>query len=457
MKFVKFCKPSQWTHEFQKRIHAQVAEHGFLAKNEVASPLASSIPNEIPEGSSHEPDLYTYMTRGRKRAKVLTRKEENTLTLRIAEGDDAAFMEFVERNIGLVVAIANGCQGFGLDLPDLIQEGVLGLMRAVKRFRPNEHGTKFSTYGAWWIRQSIMRAIANYAKDIRLPVYKQALLLRFSRAYDELFARQDGEVRDADLGRALTLSPEKITALKELLELRKPLRLDAPLGDGSTIGGGSYVKDVVPDVTAEDPSNAFDVHQLESRIGHVLQSLSEIERAIIKARFGLFGTDEMTLEALARRYGVSRERIRQIEGKALRTLRHPKRKRYLSEFGFDRESTCDGSVMGGTAELPVSLCCLPAGLSSARLFMDAVAQFFSVTYSDIRLSSPRPRPRRVRMITAHILTRDGNFSRKQVAAILSTTTVTASKYLRVVSNSFTNGNEYAADIAGIRALLQKPM
>ena len=247
------------------------------------------------------------------RIPLLSREDELALAKRVAEGDKDAERRMAEANLRLVVMIARRYNHRGLPLADLIEEGNLGLLRAVQKFQW-QRGTRFSTYATWWIRQSVVRALANQARLIRLPVHVEALLGRYRRAKDKL---------TQELGRAPTLE-EIATRLGEPLAhlegleaaAAAPLSLETPVGDR-----GSVLEDVVPDRTPAPPAAIGDLLRAQADLREMLDGLPEAERRVIVQRFGLDGQPPLTLEAIGQQVNLTRERIRQIEAAALRKLR----------------------------------------------------------------------------------------------------------------------------------------
>jgi RNA polymerase primary sigma factor len=245
---------------------------------------------------------------------LLTLEEETALAERIKMGDEKARDHMIRANLRLVVKIAGDYYGYGLSMSDLISEGNIGLMNAVERFDP-EKGGKLSTYGAWWIKQAIKRALANQSKTVRLPVHMVDKIARMRRIASQLTEALGREPTDDELAEELGLPRHKVAMLKQAA--LRPASLDAQINEGEATEYG----DIIGDEAASNPLDILTDKNLHDQIDDLLSILDDRERRIIDERFGLNGLKPMLLEDVGREFGVSRERIRQLQNSALAKMR----------------------------------------------------------------------------------------------------------------------------------------
>jgi len=246
---------------------------------------------------------------------LLKIEEEIKLAARVRKGDEAARQHMIRANLRLVVRIALDYRDFGLTLQDLISEGNIGLIKAVDRYDPTKGG-KLSTYAAWWIKQSIQRALANQSKTIRLPVHAVSKISQIRKTARALSDKLGHEVTDEELAAELSMPLEKLIHLRSVAV--HPASLDALLGDSSD---SSLLGDVVRDDAASSPSDSLGSKNVSADLANAISSLGEREAQIIRMRFGLDGNDEMTLEEIGKKFNVTRERIRQLEQLSIKHMR----------------------------------------------------------------------------------------------------------------------------------------
>ena len=259
------------------------------------------------------------------RVNLLTADEEVQLALRIEQGDEEAKQELAEANLRLVVSIAKRYVGRGMQFLDLIQEGNMGLMKAVEKF-DYRRGFKFSTYATWWIRQAITRAIADQARTIRIPVHMVETINKLIRIQRQLLQDLGREPLSEEIGAEMDMPTEKVRNILKIAQ--EPVSLETPIGEEDD----SHLGDFIEDQDATSPADHAAYEMMKKQLENVLDTLTDREENVLRLRFGLDDGRTRTLEEVGKVFGVTRERIRQIEAKALRKLRHPSRSKQLKDF-----------------------------------------------------------------------------------------------------------------------------
>ena len=278
----------------------------------------------LPKGISIDDPVRMYLKEIGK-IPLLKPHEEVELAKRMMEGDEIAKQRLVESNLRLVVSIAKRYVGRGMLFLDLIQEGNLGLIKAVEKF-DYERGFKFSTYATWWIRQAITRAIADQARTIRIPVHMVETINKLIRVSRQLLQELGRDPKPEEIAKEMDMSEEKVREIMKIAQ--DPVSLETPIGEEED----SHLGDFIPDEDALAPAEAAAYSLLKDQIEEVLGSLNEREQKVLKLRFGLEDGRARTLEEVGKEFDVTRERIRQIEAKALRKLRHPSRSKKLRDY-----------------------------------------------------------------------------------------------------------------------------
>lgn len=256
---------------------------------------------------------------------LLTAEEERELAARMAAGDDESVQHLIEANLRLVVSIAKRYTGRGLQFLDLIQEGNLGLIKAVDKFDYHK-GFKFSTYATWWIRQAITRSIADQARTIRIPVHMVETINKLVRHQRQLLQELGREPEPEEIAERMEITVEKVREIQKISQV--PVSLEKPIGEEED----SQLGDFIPDEDAQSPAEQASFALLREQLFEVLKELSPREEQVLKLRFGLDDGRTRTLEEVGKEFNVTRERIRQIEAKALRKLRHPNRSKKLKDY-----------------------------------------------------------------------------------------------------------------------------
>ena len=306
---------------------AMATDDMYIPQNDDESDLEDSSDITVPRGISLDDPVRMYL-REIGRIKLLTADEEIDLARKIIQGGNVgavAKRKLVQANLRLVVSIAKKYVGRGMLFLDLIQEGNLGLIRAAEKF-DHERGYKFSTYATWWIRQAITRAIADQARTIRIPVHMVETINKLKKVTRKLAQELSRKPTEDELAQEMNIS---ISKLREIIKVaQEPLSLETPIGKEEDSRLGDFIEDKVADAPVKTVAHEL----LREDLAEVLSGLSPRERDVLRLRFGMDDGRQRTLEEVGQLFGVTRERIRQIEAKALRKLRHPNRSKRLREY-----------------------------------------------------------------------------------------------------------------------------
>jgi RNA polymerase primary sigma factor len=293
-----------------------ITEEGDVLEEDDSEPAAESITIDDP--------VKIYL-KEIGRVPLLTPEEELELAVRISNGDVAAKKRLSEANLRLVVSIAKRYLGRGMQFLDLIQEGNLGLIKAVEKFDYTK-GFKFSTYATWWIRQAITRAIADQARTIRIPVHMVETINKVKKVSSQLLHQTGHEPTAEEISEVIGMPTDKVREIMRVAQ--EPVSLETPIGEEED----SHLGDFIPDDDAPAPQDAASHTLLKEQLSEVLSTLTPREERVLRLRFGLEDGRSRTLEEVGEKFNVTRERIRQIEAKALRKLRHPSRSKKLRDF-----------------------------------------------------------------------------------------------------------------------------
>ncbi|MBE7053724.1 MAG: RNA polymerase sigma factor RpoD [Ruminococcaceae bacterium] len=310
-------------YETLEKMGVELVEDLDKELNEIQS-QNEEIDLSIPEGVGLDDPVRMYLKEIGK-VPLLSADEEVELAERMANGDEMAKKRLSEANLRLVVSIAKRYVGRGMLFLDLIQEGNLGLIKAVEKFDCTK-GFKFSTYATWWIRQAITRAIADQARTIRIPVHMVETINKLIRVSRQLLQELGREPRVEEIAKEMNMSEERVREIMKIAQ--EPVSLETPIGEEED----SILGDFIPDSDAPAPSDMAAFMLLKEQLTDVLKSLTQREEKVLRLRFGLDDGRPRTLEEVGKEFDVTRERIRQIEAKALRKLRHPSRSRKLKDF-----------------------------------------------------------------------------------------------------------------------------
>ncbi len=303
---------------------ADVAAAAAAGAGEKEVSLEEQLDLSVPEGIAIDDPVRMYLKEIGK-VPLLTADQEIELAKRLEEGDEAAKQQLAEANLRLVVSIAKRYVGRGMLFLDLIQEGNLGLIKAVDKFDYRK-GYKFSTYATWWIRQAITRSIADQARTIRIPVHMVETINKLIRVSRSLLQELGREPTPEEISKEMGIPVEKVREIQKIAQ--EPVSLETPIGEEED----SHLGDFIPDDDVPAPAEAAAFSMLKEQLVEVLGTLTDREQKVLRLRFGLDDGRPRTLEEVGREFDVTRERIRQIEAKALRKLRHPSRSKKLKDY-----------------------------------------------------------------------------------------------------------------------------
>ena len=304
--------------------NSEPPEEELLLDSEAEEFSAEAEDLSVPEGIATDDPVRMYLKEIGK-VPLLTAEEELEIAKRMADGDEEARKKLSESNLRLVVSIAKRYVGRGMQFLDLIQEGNLGLIKAVEKFDYSK-GYKFSTYATWWIRQAITRAIADQARTIRIPVHMVETINKLIRVSRQLLQEYGREPTPEEIAKEMGVSEEKVREITKIAQ--EPVSLETPIGEEED----SHLGDFIPDDDIPAPAEAAAFTMLKEQLTDVLDTLTPREEKVLRLRFGLDDGRARTLEEVGKEFNVTRERIRQIEAKALRKLRHPSRSKKLKDF-----------------------------------------------------------------------------------------------------------------------------
>ena len=307
----------------ENQIEVKAEDEEEESSIDIKDDITDNIPDESKDMSVND-NVRMYLKEIGK-ISLLSLEEEQELSKRVAEGDEKAKNILAESNLRLVVSIAKRYVGRGLLFLDLIQEGNIGLMKAVEKFDYGK-GYKFSTYATWWIRQAITRALADQARTIRVPVHMVETINKMARIERQMTLELNREPTDQELSKKMGLSVEKIAEIRKISQ--DPVSLETPIGEEDD----SHLGDFLADERTMSPEDFATYEILKDELRQVLDTLTTREKEVLELRFGLFDGSSHTLEEVGKKFKVTRERIRQIEAKALRKLRHPSRAKKLKDF-----------------------------------------------------------------------------------------------------------------------------